>query len=150
MTTAELLGFLREHRFAVQASVSPTGTAQAAVVGIVVSDDFEVFFDTSATSRKAENLRCDPRIALVIGGTTAGDERSAQYEGIADEPPGAELRRLKELYFASFPDGREREAWPEITYFRARPLWIRYTDFNQDPPATIEFDPAALGVAWMS
>jgi Pyridoxamine 5'-phosphate oxidase len=131
----------------VQASVSPTGAAKAAVVGIVVSDDFEVFFDTSATSRKVENLRRDPR---VIGGTIAGDERSAQYEGIADEPTGAELRRLKELYFASFPDGREREAWPEIAYIRARPSWIRYTDFNQDPPATIEFDPAALGGAWMS
>jgi hypothetical protein len=82
---------------------------------------------------------------LVIGGTTAGDERTVQYEGVADEPTGAELRRLKELYFESFPDGRERQAWPGITYIRTRPRWIRYTDFNQDPPETVEFDRLALG-----
>src|SRR5262245_22090363 len=146
MTTAQLLSYMREHPFAVQASVSPTGAAQAAVVGIVVSNDFEVFFDTRTTSRKAQNLRHNPQIALVIGGNTVDDERSAQFEGIADEPSGAELRRLKELYFAAFPDGRERESWPDITYFRARPSWIRYTDFNRDPPETIEFDHAALGV----
>jgi general stress protein 26 len=146
MTAADLLTFMREHRFAVQASVSPTGAAQAAVVGFVVTDDFEVFFDTSDTSRKVNNFRRNPQVALVIGGTTVGDERSVQYEGTVDEPTGLELRRLKELYFESFPDGREREAWPSITYIRARPRWIRYTDFNREPPETIEFHVAELGV----
>jgi hypothetical protein len=141
VTTAELLTFMREHPLAVQASVSAAQGAQAAVVGIVVTDDFEVFFDTAATSRKVDNLRRNPQIAFVIGGTTVGDERTVQYEGIADEPAGAELERLKELYFESFPDGRERESWPGIT----NPTWVRYTDFNQDPPATIEFDLGDLG-----
>jgi general stress protein 26 len=144
LTTAELLNFMREHQLAVEASVSAGPGAQAAVVGIVVTDDFEVFFDTAATSRKVDNLRRNPRIALVIGGTTVGDERTVQYEGIADEPGGAELERLKELYFELFPDGRERESWPGITYVRTRPTWVRYTDFNQDPPTTIEFDPSEL------
>jgi hypothetical protein len=68
-----------------------------------------------------------------------------QYEGVADEPSGAELQRLKELYFESFPDGRERQAWPGITYIRARPTWIRYTDFTREPPESLEFDRAELG-----
>jgi general stress protein 26 len=76
MTAAELLSFMREHWLAVQASVSMSGSAQAAAIGIVVTDDFEVFFDTVDESRKVENLRRNPRIALVVGGTTAGDERS--------------------------------------------------------------------------
>jgi general stress protein 26 len=137
---AELLIFMREHPLAVQASVSVAQGAQAAVVGIVVTDDFEVFFDTVATSRKVHNLRRNPQIAFVIGGTTVGDERTVQYEGIADEPTGAVLERLKELYFESFPDGRERQSWSGITYIRTRPTWVRYTDFNEDPPATTEFD----------
>jgi general stress protein 26 len=145
MTTAELLGFMREHSMAVQASVSAAGGPQAAVVGVVVTDDFEVFFDTADTSRKVDNLRRNPRIALVIGGTTGGDERTVQYEGVADEPTGAELQRLKELYFESFPDGRERQAWPGITYIRARPTWVRFTDFNRDPPESAEFDRVELG-----
>ena len=48
------------------------------------------------------NLRRNPNIALVIGGTSLGDERTVQYEGITDEPNGPKLRLLKELYFASF------------------------------------------------
>jgi hypothetical protein len=80
----------------------------------------------------------------VIGGTTIGDERSAQYEGVADEPTGAELQRLKDVYFESFPDGRDRQSWPGITYIRARATWIRYSDFNQGPPEIIEFDAATL------
>jgi general stress protein 26 len=136
---------MREHSMAVEASVSVAGGPQAAVVGIVVTDDLEVFFDTADTSRKIDNLRRNPRIALVIGGTTGGDERTVQYEGVADEPTGAELQRLKELYFESFPDGRERQAWPGITYLRTRPTWIRYTDFNREPPESVEFDRVELG-----
>lgn len=81
----------------------------------------------------------------MIGGLVEGDERTVQYEGLADEPTGAELRRLQELYVASFPDGRERRAWPGITYIRVRPTWIRYSDFVHDPPEIVEFDLAALG-----
>jgi hypothetical protein len=110
-----------------------------------VTDDFEVFFDTVDASRKAGNLRSNPTIAFVIGGMTDGNERTVQYEGISDEPTGAELGRLKELYFESFPDGRERQAWPGITYIRSRPTWIRYSDFSHDPPDIVEFDLVELG-----
>jgi hypothetical protein len=137
---------MREHSMAVQASVSTSGSAQAAAVGIVVTDDFEVFFDALDESRKVENLRRNPRIAFVIGGTAAGDGRTVQYEGLADEPTGAELERLKQLYFESFPDGRERQSSPGVSYVRARPTWIRYSDFNLDPPAIVEFDRAELGL----
>ena len=137
---------MREHPLAVQASVSADGGPQAAVVGIVVTEELEVFFDTDGASRKTENLRRDPRIAFVIGGMGSRGARSVQYEGIADEPAGPELRRLKELYFEAFPDGREREAWPGIVYLRARPMWIRYSDFERDPPEIFELGPAALGL----
>ena len=35
----------------------------------------------------------------------AGDDHTVHYEGLADEPTGAKLERLKELYFESFPHG---------------------------------------------
>ena len=147
MTIAELLRFMREHVLAVESSVSSAETPQAAVVGFVVTDDIEIFFDTDAASRKVANLRRSPAAAFVIGGTTPADERTVQYEGVADEPAGPELQRLKELYFEVFPDGRQREAWPGITYIRARPTWIRYVDFNQDPPQIVEFDQTQLAGA---
>ena len=77
---------------AVESSASDTGTPQAAVVGFAVTDQFEIVFDTLASTRKAQNLRHHPKIAFVIGGLVDGDERTVQYEGVADEPSGAELR----------------------------------------------------------
>lgn len=144
MTRAALLAFLRGHRYAVQSSTHPTGAPQSAVVGIAVSDDFEIVFDTIDNSRKARNLRRRSEIAFVLGGVTPNDERTVQYEGVADEPDGAARARLSELYLAVFPDGRERQQWPGLIYVRAKPTWLRYSDYNQVPPQIVEFDRAAL------
>ena len=44
---------MRSERYATQASVTPHRGVQAAVVGIAVSDDLEIVFDTLTDSRKA-------------------------------------------------------------------------------------------------
>ena len=134
---ADLLTFLRAHRYAAEASVSRDTGVQAAVIGIAVLDTFEIIFDTIATSRKAHNLVQDPRIALVIGGLS-GEEQSVQYEGVADRPTGVELTRIQECYFKVFPDGRDRLAWPNLIYLRVRPQWMRYSDFSVNPPLIVE------------
>lgn len=135
----QLLTFMRQELYAVQASVTADGTPQAALVGVVVTDRFEVFFDTLEHSRKAVNLRRNPAAALVIGPAAAGSERTIQLEGVADEPTAPELDRLLELYFARFPDGRARRQWPGISYWRVSPRWLRYSDFSRDPPEIVEF-----------
>jgi len=135
MELVEFVQFMRRSRLAVQASFSPQTGPQAAVVGIAVTDAGEIVFDTLGSTRKAQNLRQDARIAFVIGWD---EERTVQYEGIADEPSGDELARMKEIYFSAFPDGREREKWSGITYFRVQPLWLRYTDFTGAEPSSAE------------
>ena len=144
MTPRELLAFMRMHRVAVQASVSGSAAAQAAVVGIAVTDRFEVVFDTLGSSRKAQNLRRNPAIALVIGGLLPGEERTVQYEGIADEPQDEERERLTAAYYAVYPDGRDRLSWSGLTYVRVRPQWIRYSDFGQPTPLIVEFTAGQL------
>jgi hypothetical protein len=74
-------------------------------------------------------FRRHPTIAVVVGWD---EEITVQYEGVADEPSGAELERLKKSYFAVYPDGVDRQRWDGITYFRIRPTWIRYSDFNPE------------------
>ncbi|HLG59692.1 MAG TPA: pyridoxamine 5'-phosphate oxidase family protein [Vicinamibacterales bacterium] len=138
MTRDELLAFMRTERYAVQASVSSLKASQAAVVGIAIADTFEIVFDTLGDSRKATNLRANPAVAFVIGGTRDGDERTVQYEGIADVPSGDELRRVQEIYFGIFPDGRERLSWPGLIHVRVTPTWIRYSSFNAQPPLILE------------
>lgn len=143
VTKAELLEFLREHRLAVEASVSAQGGPQAAVIGVVFGDQLEVFFDTVKSSRKYQNLQRDPRLALVVGWDL---ERACtvQLEGLADEPEGTELERLRARYFAVFPDGVARAQWPDIAYVRVRPTFLRFSDFRGDTPKIIEFDRVAL------
>jgi general stress protein 26 len=137
MNVEQLLTFMRHERYATQASASLDGVPQAAIVGIAVSDRFELIFDTIATSRKMTNLRTNPKVAFVIG--PQNSEQTVQYEGFSDEPSGAELDRLLAFYYERFPDGPERRSWPGLTYVRVTPTWIRYSDFTADPPEIIEF-----------
>jgi pyridoxine/pyridoxamine 5'-phosphate oxidase len=134
MTRAELLLFLQKHRLGVQSTVSPSGDPQAAVVGIAITPELEIVFDTVDTTRKCRNLRANPRIAFVIGWDQG---ITVQLEGIADEPTGTERDRILDAYFAAYPDGRDRLAWQGITHFRVRPTWARYSDFN-NPEETVE------------
>ena len=119
--------------------MSASQSPQAAVVGIAVTDRFEIVFDTLDSTRKARNVRRNPRLAFVIGGVTDGEERTVQYEGIADEPSGEELERLKAIYYSVYPDGPSRLSWPGLIYVRVRPTWIRYTDYTVEPPEILEF-----------
>jgi uncharacterized pyridoxamine 5'-phosphate oxidase family protein len=135
MNVAELVAFLRKQPWAVEATVNGANEPQAAVIGVVVTDRAELFFDTSRTSRKYGNLRARPAMAFVIGWD---DGCTAQYEGLADEPTGEELTALKALYFERFPDGREREQWPDIAYVRVRPRWVRFSDFRGSAPRIVE------------
>ena len=147
MTSRDVLDYMRTQRLAVQASVSAEGKAQAAVVGFAVNDRFEIFFDTLQNTRKVRNLRSNPAIALVIGGWTPGDERTVQFEGIADEPSGDDLERLKKIYYEVYPDGIERAKWPGLTYIRVKPRWLRFSDYNQNPPVIVEFTATELSVS---
>src|SRR5579863_2496353 len=135
MSRAELLEFVQKHRLGVLSTISPAGEPEAAVVGIAVTDRFEIVFDTIDTSRKCQNLRHLSKIAFVIGWDA---EITVQIEGVADEPKGDELDRLKKTYFAVYPECRAHEEWPGITYFRVRAAWARYSDFNPSG-AIVEF-----------
>ncbi|HVV50514.1 MAG TPA: pyridoxamine 5'-phosphate oxidase family protein [Polyangia bacterium] len=138
----DLIRFLRRTKLGAVSSLAPDGAPQSAVVGVAISETGEIVFDTLETTRKARNLRRDPRAALVVW----DGERTAQLEGLADEPAGAELARLREVYFAVYPDGRARLAWPGITHFRIRPAWARYSDFAAAPaPLVVELDLARPG-----
>lgn len=140
----ELLEFMRSVPLVTLATISPEGAPTAALLGVAVSDRFELVFDTLETSRKFHSLQREPRVAVVFG--TAGayrsgshDERTVQYEGEADVPSGEELERVREtIYFKRFPDGRARLEWPHIAYVRVRPVWMRYSNYNASPPEIVE------------
>ncbi len=137
MDRLSLHAFMSQHRYGVVSSLSSAGTPQSALVGIAVSPELEIIFDTVKSSRKYRNLIANPACAFVVGW---GGEQTVQFEGIAEEPQGSELKRFQEIYFAAWPDGPARMSWPGITWFVVRPRWIRYSDFDQNPPLIEEID----------
>ncbi len=124
MTKQELYAFLASRDLAVLATIDANYAPEAALVGYAVTPELDIVFDTVKSSRKYLNLVANPRVALVIGWDY---EITLQYEG------EAELARHddREIYFAKFPDGRDRLSWPGIVHFKVRPRWIRYSDFNK-------------------
>jgi hypothetical protein len=140
MPREELLRFLQKNRLGVISTTSDTGDPQSALVGIAVTDRFEIVFDTLGRTRKCQNLRNHPKTSVVVGWE---QEITVQYEGIADEPTGPELERLKAVYFAVYPECMSHQNWEGITYVRIRPTWIRYSDFNPNGKI-VEFSAADI------
>ncbi len=145
ITPTQLLSYMRAQPWAIEASVTPLGAPQAAVIGVAVTDRWELLFDTVTQSRKHQNLVKNPRVAFVIGWE---HERTVQYEGIAEIPTEAELPDVQAYYFDRFPDGPTRQTWPGLVYWRVRPTWIRYSSFNVNPPIIQEWDAAAIA-GWL-
>ena len=129
MTKDFLYNFIRQHKFGVLATISLENFPQSAYVGIAVTPDLKIIFDTVTNSRKYKNLLLNPHISFVIGWD---NEQTLQYEGIAKIPDANMLDELLKTYFRVFPDGKDRkENWPNIAYFYVEPKWIRYADFNE-------------------
>lgn len=141
MQLAELYNFIHARKLAVISTTSPAGNPQSALVGVAVSPELHIVFDTIKSSRKYTNLKADPRISLVSGWDA---EITVQYEGIAVEPEGETLHRAKSLYFKTWPDGVDRQQWPGITWFLITPRWIRYSDFDSGRIEESNFSPIAL------
>ena len=122
---------MASHKLAVLSTVSTGNSSQSALIGIAVTPDLEIVFDTVKSSRKYPNLIATPACSLVIG---CSSEQTLQYEGRARELTGDEPAPYQEIYFEAWPECRQHLSWPGISYFAVRPQWIRYSDFDQNPP----------------
>ena len=137
VTKTELFVFLDRHKLGVLGTISPEGVPQSALVGIAVTPEFEIIFDTVKSSRKFRNLMTMPACSFVIGWT---GETTVQYQGDARQPSAGELAAYQDVYFKKWPECRSHLSWPGITYFVVRPTWVRYSDFDQNPPLIQEFN----------
>jgi pyridoxine/pyridoxamine 5'-phosphate oxidase len=137
MTEADIYTFMAQCRLGVLSTISDANTPQSALVGIAITPQFEIIFDTVKSSRKYPNLIATPVCSFVIGWV---GEQTVQHEGEAEELKSPELERYQEMYFKVWPDGPARMSWPGIVYFVVRPTWIRYSDFDQRPPLIYEFN----------
>jgi general stress protein 26 len=130
MKLEDVFDIVRRKRLLVVSTVDPANAPEAALLGFALTQQNEIVFDTLSDSRKAHNLARNPAAALVVGWD---DNVSIQIEGEARRPEGDDLAGAKEAYFREWPDGREREHWPNIAYFVVRPRWLRYSNYSGVP-----------------
>jgi len=131
MEKTVLHSFMTRSRYGVVSSIAGDGTPQSALVGLAITSELEIVFDTLKTTRKYANLIARPACSVVLWW---GGEQTVQIDGVTFEPVGAQLERYREAYFAAWPGGRDRLAWTGITHLVVRPLWIRAIDYDQAPP----------------
>lgn len=129
MNRNELLFWMRSHRLAVVGTSGPDGP-QGALVGVAITDDLQIVFDTVSDSRKHANLARDPRAAVTISGP---GEQTLQVEGRAHAVSATDQADSvwREAYYCAWPDGRDRLKWPKIAYWRIVPRWARFSDFDK-------------------
>jgi uncharacterized pyridoxamine 5'-phosphate oxidase family protein len=138
MTKAFLYNFIKQNKFAVLSTISRDNKPQSACVGIAVTLDLKLVFDTTNDSRKFKNLDNNSNVSFVIGWENG---QTIQYEGTAINFDKNEYPELLKTYLDTFPDGLDRiQHWNNITYFVVEPTWIRFSDFNEKVPQIEELN----------
>lgn len=136
VTREEFVAFVREAREGVVATVDAGGNPEAALVGLAVTDEGEVLFDSYTATRKVDNLRANPRAALVIGW---GEGMSVQVEGSAEILSGPERDVFGQVYLAQFPGSRALA--DGFSIICVVPDWLRHYDTRPDPAVVTEAKP---------
>jgi len=115
MDKTALCTFMTRARYGVVSSLAADGTPQSALVGVAITPELEIVFDTLKTTRKYANLSARPACSVALWW---GGEQTVQIDGVALEPSGAALDLYRQIYFAAWPDGRDRLAWTGIAHER--------------------------------
>lgn len=81
MTEDEIAAFLEQTRTATMATVGPAGTPHLVAMWFALLDGV-IWFETKAKSQKAQNLRRDPRLTVMVeAGQTYDALRGVSLEG---------------------------------------------------------------------
>jgi hypothetical protein len=70
MTKAEIYQFIAKQKLGVLGILSSGGSPQSALVGIAVTPELEIIFDSVKNSRKVQNLMSNSACSFVFGWTS--------------------------------------------------------------------------------
>ena len=136
MTKADLYHFISKRKLGVLGYLSSQGAPRSALVGIAVTPELEIVFDTVSSSRKYRRSVANPAASFVIGWE---GEVTVQYRRTCLPAHRRGPGRYQQIYFTAWPDGPERLSWPGLVHFVVSPRWIRYSDYDRRPPLIEEF-----------
>ncbi|MBI2641749.1 pyridoxamine 5'-phosphate oxidase family protein [Candidatus Roizmanbacteria bacterium] len=135
-----ILDFLEKNRVGVLATLLLDGTPHGAALHYSFKiDPLELYFSVDKMSRKCKGLieRKEGKASIVIG-FSEEDWLTLQVEGtirIVDNPNT--IKEIKKVHYVRHPNSLKFENDPNTVFLLFRPTWLRYTDFNTEPPKII-------------
>jgi uncharacterized protein YhbP (UPF0306 family) len=121
-----ILSFLHKEKLAIISTVS-NEKPESAVLAFGETENLELIFGTSNTTRKYKNLKSNSNVAFVIG-FDPDLYINVQYEGVARELISDEVRKYVDILTVKNPRSAKFAALEGERYFLVTPTWIRYTD----------------------
>lgn len=147
----DLLNYLRAHHVMTLATQGSDGPWAAAV--FYVNDGSDIFFLSAPSTRHAQNLAADPRVAATVQEDYSDWKqiRGIQMEGQAvrlnvpdSARPAALLARKFSFTAPRLAEGAIAVAMTRIAWFRLRPTAIYFIDNSREFGWRERFDSVAL------
>jgi pyridoxine/pyridoxamine 5'-phosphate oxidase len=125
----DLYDFMNSQPLMVVSTLSKDGKPQGAVVGFGQTRDLELVFGTSELSRKAQNIKANSAVAVVIGWSN----KTIQLEGTARLLSEGDDSSYSEQYFLKNKWALKYKDEPHERHFVITPTWLKVTDTTTSP-----------------
>jgi PPOX class probable F420-dependent enzyme len=148
LTDAEVASYIDTHRTAVLASVGPNGTPHVVAMWYAVIDG-RLWFETKARSQKAQNLRRDATLSVLLeDGETYDQLRGVSMEGrgvIVDDPDA--LWEVGVSIWERYTGPYSEEVRPLVEFMLHKRIAIRFDveRIRSWDHAKLGMDPIPLG-----
>jgi uncharacterized pyridoxamine 5'-phosphate oxidase family protein len=125
-----LYEYIKNHKLAVISTVAKNGMPQSSIIGMVVTKNLEIICSSFNTSRKYQNLKTNPKVALVIGWEKG---KTLQYEGVAEEVDNKLLDDALETHLKGARSIAKYVPREFGVVYKITPKWMRFTDLSVEP-----------------
>ena len=136
----KVLHFLKTQKLAVISTInSSQATPESALIAYTEDKNLNLYFQTGRHTRKAQNLKKNPRVSLVVG-LALKDLITIQYEGQAFKiTKNDEIQTSKKRFIEKdSPTTKEYLEHPTSIFFKVTPTWIGYSDYSGGKPHVFE------------
>lgn len=120
---------LNQQELCTLATASKNGNPEAATVRYMSDKDFNIYVNSGSTYRKYQNMKENPRVAVVVN----GDYKNIQIEGTAKEIPRDEAGNIVDMYKDKYGES-EYLTNDESVFFKIQSDWARILVDGRYPP----------------
>lgn len=112
------------------ATASLQGKPEAATIGYVADEMYNLYFESFPKYRKYQNIKSNPKVSIVI--TT--QEMDIQMDGAVSELSGDDAESAKQKIIEKRGKGSGYLFAPDVLIFKFTPSWIRVLVDRHYPP----------------